>query len=356
MAMPPQPGPDLSWIVVSHQSGADLPDLLRSLVPELAALRRRGFRSELIVVDNASTDRSADWARALVPWARRVVNPENKGYGAAINQALELARGPWAVIGNSDLVVPPGALDGLPALLASQPDDVAVVGPAIQDGDGRPALSAGRFPTLRTLLTGLFRACDRRKYLDERHHRPGGVDWVTGACFFARTERLRAAGGFDPGFFLYYEDVDLARRLRAAGQRTVFDDRVSVVHTRPHHGRPPVRSIEEVVRSSRRRYFEQHRPAWERWMLDLLARVEPLLRRRTPAWTPPAAAPAGVRVLSDAEARAVALPDPAGTAPRAPAERLAEPAPRRSAAAQAAALAVAEDPPSSADDLRVSAV
>jgi len=271
-------GVDLTWIVVTHESARDIPVLLRSLSPLFADER---LVVELIVIDNASSDGSADLAQRLAPSATVIRNTCNSGYGSAINQALELAAGRWVAFGNADLFVPDGGLDELPDVLSEQSPDVAVIGPAIHASDGRYDLSAGRFPTLITLLAGLFRPCHRRKYLHERDHVAGPVNWVTGACLFARRDALREVKGFDESFFLYYEDVDLARRLTAAGRSTVFDPRLSIVHVRPHHGRPPQPHIEARVRESRSAYFDKHRPAWEAAALRMLSRLEIVVRRRS---------------------------------------------------------------------------
>lgn len=283
--MDPGDGSDvhLSWLVVCHESARDLGLLLPSLRRALERLARTGLVSELIVVDNASSDGSASLARRLAPEARVVRSPENLGYGAAVNRAAGLARGDWLAVGNADLFVPAGALDGLPALLDRAPPDVALLGPALHGPDGRPARSAGRFPTLASLLAGLARPCHRRKYLPARRHRPGPVEWVTGACLFARRDAFTAVGGFDPAYFLYYEDVDLARRLLLHGHRTLYAPEVALVHVRPHHGRPPQAAIERHVRASRRAWFARHRPGWENAVLELLTRVEPLVRRRSRA-------------------------------------------------------------------------
>jgi GT2 family glycosyltransferase len=197
------------------------------------------------------------------------------------------------------------------------------VGPAIHNSDGSLGLSAGRFPSLATLLLGLFRACHRRKYLDEDRHVPGAVDWLTGACLFARRDVFLAVEGFDPGFFLYYEDVDLARRVAGGGHRTFYEPALDVLHVRPHHGRPPQPNIEVIVRASRRRYFAKHRPRWERLLLDPLSKLEALVRPRSvrgSRWSlwRPWAAPAGITSEASAQPRTLprgdALPDEARAA------------------------------------------
>jgi len=275
-------GVRLSWIIVAHQSSSDLAQFLPSLRPVLEGWRREGVFCELIIVDNASTDDSVAVARRLAPDALLIESTENVGYGPAINTAVRRASGEWLIIGNADLVVPAGGLDGLPDVLTALPDDVALAGPTLLDREGHPTLSAGFFPTLATLVRGLVRKCRDRKYLPRRRHVAGPVDWVTGACLFARRAPLVRAGGFDQEFFLYYEDVDLAQRLSRAGQRCMYAPSMRVVHLSPHHVRPPQAQIEIIVRSSRKAYFAKHRPAWEQFFLSLLGKLEPIIRRSGP--------------------------------------------------------------------------
>ena len=148
------------------------------------------------------------------------------------------------------------------------------------------------------------------------------MDWVTGACFLARADVFAAAGGFDPAFFLHYEDVDLARRLALRGQRTLYDPSLSVMHVRPHHGRPPQPSIEACVRASRRAYFRRHRPAWENALMSVLTRLELLVRRRSrvapvaplpaPSWVVPGVQtgvrPTLVPLSGDGDGQAAVIP------------------------------------------------
>lgn len=306
----------LSWIIVSHQSASDLERFLPSLAPVLHGWRLAGVSCELIIIDNASTDDSVAVARRLAPEALLIESSRNVGYGPAINTAVRRAQGEWLVIGNADLVVPEGGMDALPEVLAALPADVALAGPTLLDDEGRLSLSAGFFPTLATLVLGLARQCRHRKYLPRRRHVGGAVDWVTGACLFARSRPLRQAGGFDQEFFLYYEDVDLAQRLSQDGQRCMYTPTLRVMHLSPHHVRPPQARIEVIVRASRKAYFAKHRPAWEQLCLRLLGKLEPILRRpgarddeaTTPVSTPAAAhngheRPAVARLAAQGHAR-----------------------------------------------------
>jgi GT2 family glycosyltransferase len=278
----------LSWVIVAHESEPDLELFLPTLMPVLDRWRRRGVSCELIIVDNKSSDNSVAVARRLAPDALLIENSENVGYGWAINTAVRRAKGEWVAIGNADLMVPDGGLDALPEVLASLPDDVALAGPTLLDLEGNHTLSAGFFPTLATLVKGLVRDCRDRKYLPFRRHQAGPVDWVTGACLFARRSHLEQAGGFDQEYFLYYEDVDLAQRMSRAGKLCTYAPTIRMVHLSPHHVRPPQVQIEAIVRSSRKAYFAKHRPVWERACLALLCRLELIIRRPRPQTDVPA--------------------------------------------------------------------
>jgi N-acetylglucosaminyl-diphospho-decaprenol L-rhamnosyltransferase len=267
---------DVSWLIVTHESAEDLERLLPGLLAALDELQRHGLRSELIVVDNASCDLSLDVVQRLAPGARRIRNVRNLGYGTALNRATAQACGRWLAFCNADLRVPPGGLDALADVLATAPPEVVLVGPALRGTDERPDPNGCRFPSLLRLVFGLMRP-DRRRGRRETGTRD--VEWLTGACLFARRAAFLGAGGFDEAFFLYYEDVDLALRMRRQGGRAVIDPSLSVVHVRPHHRRDR-RDVqtEHLVRAGRRTYFRKHRPAWESRVLALLERLEPHLR------------------------------------------------------------------------------
>jgi N-acetylglucosaminyl-diphospho-decaprenol L-rhamnosyltransferase len=272
----------LSWLIVSHDSAADLAALLPGLCAELAALERAGLRSELLVADNASADGSAEIARRLAPGATVIELPSNGGYGAALNRAATQARGRWLACSNADLQFAPGDLKHLPAVLATAPREAGLLGPALRDARGAWQPSAGSFPTLRRLLQRLPLPAGTRTYLPRAAHVAGRVDWVTGACLFVRAETFRSIGGFDEDFFLYYEDVDLAARALQRGWTVHYAPAVCACHVHPHAARPRQPHTEGHVRLGRELWFERHRPLLERRLLGLLMRVEPLLRGETP--------------------------------------------------------------------------
>lgn len=217
--------PDFSAIVVAHDSGADLPSCLASIRREAAAA---GLQAELIVVDNASSD----GATADLPGVQVLHNAENRGYGAAANQGFRAAHGDRVLFLNPDATLAPGSLQAL--LAALEHADLAA--PRLELPDGSTQESPRQFYDLRAVLarrtpfgrTAAGRHAAARHLPEVTHASP--VDWVTGAAMLLRRDAVGAAGPFDERYFLYFEDVDLCRRLRAAGRTVVFEPAALVRH------------------------------------------------------------------------------------------------------------------------------
>jgi GT2 family glycosyltransferase len=213
-------------------------------------------------VDNASADDSAEMVRQRFPDCTLIANPRNVGFGAACNQALPHA-GEFLLVLNPDATLEPGALETLLSR-ASAREDIAVVGPRLRYLDDAPQPSRRRFPTPATLLcesTPLdWRLPNlpwlrRYRYAGERGDRAHPVDWVSGACLLIRASAFRQVGGFDPAFFMYFEEVDLCRRLRALGWRTWYEPGATVTH---HHSRS---ADLDLTAKDRNYYRSKHRYA-----------------------------------------------------------------------------------------------
>ena len=198
----------------------------------------------------------------------------NLGYGRAANLGIARVRSEEVLVCNPDVVLDVGALGALSRVLAEEPD-CAVVGPRIDNPDGTRYPSARSFPSLTVAaghaLLGPFAPANR---WSRRYHSGGGLssqggpaggstsgtgggevfeaDWVSGACFLARTSALRSVGGFDEGYFMYAEDVDLCWRLRRAGWRVCYAPAARVVH---HQGL-------STSRHPYRMLVAHHRSAW----------------------------------------------------------------------------------------------
>jgi N-acetylglucosaminyl-diphospho-decaprenol L-rhamnosyltransferase len=257
---------------------------------------------EVAVVDNASRDGSADAVRGRHPRALVLANADNLGFARACNQGLRATGAPLVLFLNPDAEVRPGAVEALAGLLEARPE-VGAVGPRTRFADGAIQVSTGPDLTLRTegaqrrLVRGVARrdarALARAEALHSREHEPA---WVSGACLMVRRAAADAVGGFDERFFLYEEDADLCRRLRARGWRVVFTPAAEVCHRLgASMARAPRRSRLEYHRSHLL-YYRKHNGPIERALLRLLLGGRGLL-----AWARGAAL-GGPEARSDAAA------------------------------------------------------
>jgi GT2 family glycosyltransferase len=227
-----------------------------ALLACLASLRAHAsLPIETVVVDNASRDGSADAARATHSGTLVIANSENVGFAQACNQGWRASRAPFLLFLNPDAEVMPGAVATLVGLLASQPG-VGAAGPRTRAPDGAIQVTTGPHLTplaewrQRRLVLGVARrdaaALAAAEAIHAREHEP---DWVSGSCLAVRRTALEAVSGFDERFFLYEEDADLCRRLRAAGWRIVFAPAAEVRH----------RLGVSMARAPRRARLEYHR-------------------------------------------------------------------------------------------------
>jgi GT2 family glycosyltransferase len=194
--------------------------------------------SEVVVVDNASSDHSVEMVKADFPWVTLRENKINPGYGAAANRAIACCTAKYVLLLNSDTLLRHGAIQALASYLDSHPR-AAIVGPRLINPNGTVQGSCYPFPTpVNTLLvnTSLGRLVGyvpllRDYYLPTwRHNTARLVDWVKGAALAIRREAFEAVGGFDESFFMYCEETDLCYRLWSAGWQVHFAPVTSVVH------------------------------------------------------------------------------------------------------------------------------
>jgi GT2 family glycosyltransferase len=220
----------LSAIIVAYRTPAETVaavDSLRAQTPP---------PDEIVIVDNGSAD---DHPLPDLPELEgtRVLRPQsNLGYGAGCNLGAGVASGDELLILNADVVLDPGAIAALIDRLRSD-DRIAVVGPRIFS-HGEVQLSARAFPSLRTgllgrrsLLTRLLVRARRYPAEFQRVQGIGGlVDWVSGACMLVRRSAFDEVGGFDEGYWMYWEDADLCRRLVDEGWEVHFEPAGVVQH------------------------------------------------------------------------------------------------------------------------------
>lgn len=233
MHLPTAPHPVLSILIVTYNSRALVGPLLDAVQADLAHAA-----AEVVLVDNASHDGTAEAVERAHPWVRVVRSDTNLGFAAGNNLAARHARGRLLLLLNPDAVPEPGAIARGVARMAVE-SQVGMAGGRLLDAQQRTQPSARMFPSwLQELfvLSGLASRFPRsrwfgrfdRTWADPSH--PAVVDWVPGAFAFVRRDLFERLGGFDERFFLYYEEVDLCRRIGAAGSKVAYWPELRVHH------------------------------------------------------------------------------------------------------------------------------
>jgi len=243
----------LSIIIVSWNVKADLGDCIKSVQENSPACDY-----EVVVVDNASSDGSAEMVKKQFPQVLVIENGENLGFATANNRGMAKSSGEYVLLLNPDTAVHPGSLDALVKFMDDNVD-VGVCGPRLLNTDGTTQPSARGFPTLRgvvhcfTIMRAIpvFRSQYRRWMMrDFAHDRQTDVDQVMGAALMTRRSIIEQVGGMDEDFFMYYEEVDLCYRIKQAGWRIVFLPNPVITHRGGQSvGQIPVRRRIMTLRS-----------------------------------------------------------------------------------------------------------
>ena len=262
----------LTTIIVNWNGGDRLVECVRAVLESK-------IDSDLVVVDNASSDGSLD-GLAEHGRVRIVQTGENLGYGRGANAGIAEADTEFVAILNPDVFLRPDALEKMVGYLEARPT-AGLVGPRLEDADGNALSTCGMRPRLsdaicRKLLLHLIFPFYRFRRV--RPVEPSEVDWVTGACMVGRREAFSAVGGFDKAIFMYFEDVDVCLRLKAAGWSVHY-----VPEARARHigGHSSAQAFDRMLVASDRsyRYFtEQHLGPVSARLLSFLTPFELLLR------------------------------------------------------------------------------
>jgi N-acetylglucosaminyl-diphospho-decaprenol L-rhamnosyltransferase len=251
---------DLSIVIVSW----NVRDLLRQCLHSVLA-NSQTCRLEVIVVDNVSTDGSAEMVRAEFPDVHLIVNAENRGFPAANNQGLAIAEGRYTLILNPDTEIVGDALATMVAYADTHPD-VGVVGPQLLNEDRSVQSSRRRFPTLATALfeSTWLQPCAPRRLL-ERYYvqdQPDDVtldvDWVKGAAVMARRETVEQVGPMDEGYFMYSEELDWCKRFKNASWRVIYLPTAQIIHYGGRSSDQVVTSRHIHFQTSKVHYFRKH--------------------------------------------------------------------------------------------------
>ncbi len=269
----------LSVVVLSWNTR----EILRACLTALARDQPRRPR-EVIVVDNASADGSAEMVAREHPEVRLLRNAENRLYAEANNQGARAAQGRYLCLLNSDTEVRPGALDRLAGFLETHPAHAACA-PRLVNPDGTVQRACRRFPSLLEPLLestslGMFPPgswlswWNRMGDFDHRHSRD--VSQPPGACFMLRSAEYRELGGLDPALSLFFNDVDLCLALQRKGRRIHYLSEAVVMHHQGSSTRAQdARHRNLLWMRNRMSYYRKHHgrlgAAWMRVVLGLWA-------------------------------------------------------------------------------------
>lgn len=224
--------PKVSFITVCYRT----PNLIRVL---LKGIERANFSFpfEYFLVDNGQ-DGTAAMVRERFPWVTVLAPGANVGFARGNNLAFRRAAGTYCMLVNPDLTVFPGQMEALLAFADTHPD-IGMAGPRIENPNGTRQETCTRFPTpltpvcSRTVLGKIpwgRSVIDRYLMRDIPHDEPHDADGLYGSALLIRRSVLEDVGYFDEGFFMYYEDVDLCRRVWERGWRVTYVPVARFVH------------------------------------------------------------------------------------------------------------------------------
>lgn len=294
---------DVTAIIVNYNTRA----LLHPCIDALRA-GATGLTLQIVIVDNGSRDGSPEFLRAEFGDCELIFNTANVGFGRANNQAVALARGRHLLLLNTDAFIDADSVARTVAYLDDH-STCGLLGVRLVGRDGVLQPSCRYFPTPWNEFVsraGLERFFPRTRMIDDMdwdHASPRDCDWVPGCYYLVRRSVVEQVGLFDPRFFLYYEEVDHCRTVKAAGWQVAYYPHTTVVHI----GGESAKSDSEITSSGRQisalqiesglLYYRKHHGLTGLWLnvalvtiADAVLTLKWLLRRRTlrgamPFWT-----------------------------------------------------------------------
>lgn len=212
----------VSLIILSFNTKTMLQSCLASFYKHI-----KDAEFEVIVIDNASEDGSAEMVKKEFKKAILIENKENVGFAKGCNQAAKLAKGEYLLFLNSDTELRESSLREAVAILEKR-EDLAIVGGSLQNQNGTTSRSYGHFLTpfwIFVMLFGIGRFIDKQSVQGEKL-----VDWVSGGCMLIKRSLFEKLQGFDEHFFMYIEDMELCYRIKQLGYGIIYYPHFAVIH------------------------------------------------------------------------------------------------------------------------------
>jgi N-acetylglucosaminyl-diphospho-decaprenol L-rhamnosyltransferase len=273
--------PRLAVVTVAYRSN----DVLYNFLDSIKGASHGAVMT--VVVDNGPGPESQAKDLAKSFGAEFLELPHNPGYGSAMNAGVSILPSSvrWVLLSNPDVTLTPGVIDYL-AMAGDQDQEIAAVGPALLNTDGSVYPSARQVPSLITGVghaffsnlwpenpwTGRY----RQQFEDSAIARDAG--WLSGACVLVRREAFESVGGFDEGFFMYFEDVDLGHRLSKEGYRNRYEPAATVTHVGAHTTARTPASMTRAHHVSAGRFVARKYVGWRLWPVRVALSVGLALR------------------------------------------------------------------------------
>ena len=249
----------LSIILVNYNGSCFLYDCLSSIEQVV-----RSCDFEVIIVDNFSTDNSVEIIENNFPSFRLICSQHNFGFGKANNLAVKYSQGNYLLFLNTDTIL----TENTPKILSDyleQNEDVVIVGPRITFKDFSYQLSCGKLPNFIVELLYKIRATLDNKWhsffsilYNRIYSKEKEVGWVTGACLMMRRDVFEKIEGFDESFFMYFEDVDICKRVHDIGLKVVYYPKTSLIHLLGGSSHNIKKKISTYYRDSQLYYYQKH--------------------------------------------------------------------------------------------------
>ncbi len=276
--------PQLSIIIISFNTK----DILRQCLASLYK-NTTGLDYEVIVVDNASSDKSPQMIKTKFPNVRLVINKQNLGFGAANNQAVKLAKANHLLLLNSDTIIKDNAIVKTYQQASITPN-LGAISSQLLNKDHTIQPSGGYFPKLINLVTWQLGLDDIpllgnifSTIIKPVHPKPGFykdtlkyLDWVTGAFLLIPTTVYKKTKGFDEKIFMYAEELELCFRIKKLGLDILYYPKASIVHLGGQSAGAHLSLPSEI--KGIKYFFTKHYPSWQLPLADLLFKLGSILR------------------------------------------------------------------------------